>query len=293
VNVDNSSYLEWPGQKEDEKFLITHANTDPDFIRTTGLSLVSGANFSNQLTNDTANYILNESAVKKLGLSVQSVLGKELIFWGNKGKVIGVVKDFHFKPLNTGIEPFILRYQPEDRYFRILVKTAAGRTREALDHIQASYAKFDQDGPAIFSFVSELVEMQYKKDRLVTGLIMLFSMLAILIACLGIFGLTAYTVEQRVKEIGIRKVLGASVSSIVGIFVKEQMRVVSVGALVAVPISIYVVRTWLENYAYRIAIDWTLFLASCIAVVSIAALTVGLMTFGAAKAKPVNSLRSE
>ncbi len=207
VDVGNSSYLEWDGMQEKEKFLITQANIDPDFIPALGVKLMSGNNFSTQVTNDTATFILNETAVKKLGNTVTNVLGRKLSFWGAKGTVIGVVKDFHFKPLTTGIEPFIFRYQPQDRYFTMFIKTVPGHARLAIQQVQKLYSSIEKDHPIQLSFVNEELDKLYLQDKRTATIIELFAGFSIFIGCLGLFGLTVFATEQRTREIGIRKVL--------------------------------------------------------------------------------------
>lgn len=293
VNVDNSSYLEWDGMQEADKFLVTQANIDPDFISTLGLSLVSGQNFTTQFSNDTATYIVNEATARQMGYTEQSILGKEVKFWGNKGKIIGVVKDFHFKPMTAGIEPFIFRYQPQDRYFRILVKSHPARTADAVKAIQLAYAKFEPSSPLHLNFVDEAVQQQYSKEKYIANIILAFTLLTICIGCLGLFGLTVYSIEQRVKEIGIRKVLGASLSTILGLLLNDQVRLIIMAAFVAVPIAWLITSRWLNNYVYRIDMEWWVFALASLAVTAIAVATVSYHAVRSARANPVASLRSE
>jgi ABC-type antimicrobial peptide transport system permease subunit len=175
----------------------------------------------------------------------------------------------------------------------MFVKTNAGSTAEAIRHIEKVYASFEKDYPLEFNFVNELLDEQYRKDRTVANIILVFSVLTIFIACLGLFGLTIYTIEQKVKEIGIRKVLGASVSNIISLLLKEHIGLVVVSTLIAVPIAWMVTTRWIENYAYRIKLDWAVFAVACLAVTLIAAATVTWLARGSARANPVRSLRSE
>jgi ABC-type antimicrobial peptide transport system permease subunit len=293
ANVDNSSYLEWDGMQESDKFLITHANVDPDFIPALNMKMLAGKNFNRQITNDTASYILNESSVRRMGYDNQGILGKEVIFWGKKGKVIGVVKDFHFKPLSAVIEPFIFRYQPQDRYFRMFLKLQEGRIEEALKVVQKIYSKYEEVYPLELSFVNERVNEAYKKDKYVANIILVFSILTIFIGCLGLFGLTVFSVEQRVREIGIRKVLGAGVASIMQLLLTDFLRLVLIGTVVAVPFSWYSSFRWLENYAYRIEMEWWVFAIAILGVMLIAVATIGIQARRSALVSPVKSLRTE
>lgn len=293
VNVENSTYLEWDGMQPDEKFLITQANVDPDFIPALNMKLVSGTNFSKQLTNDTANFIINESAVKRMGLNNDKVLGTQINFWGAKGTIIGVVKDFHFKSLASDIAPFIFRYQPQDRYFSLFVKAVPGRTGEAIRQVEREYKKYETEYPVHYSFVSESINNVYRKDGYVANIIFFFSMLTVFVGCLGLLGLTVFSAEQRVKEIGIRKVLGAGVGTIVTLLLKDFLRLVMLAAVIAVPVAWMSSNRWLKQYVYRIPIEWEVFGGVSLAVLAIAGITISTYALRSARANPVNSLRSE
>ena len=293
VNVDNSSYMEWEGMKPDDKFLITQANVDPDFIPALGMQLLNGSNFSEQKTNDTANFIVNETAVKRMGYTINSAVGKKVTMWGAKGTIIGVVKDFNFKSLNTGIDPFIFRYQPQDRYFNLFVKTTAGNTSQTIQQLQKVYKKYDTEFPMDYSFVNEAINNIYLEDKRTTNLILLFACLTIFVGCLGLFGLTVFAAEQRIKEIGIRKVLGAGVASLAGLLSKDFLKLVLIAMLIATPIAWYIASGWLESFAYRINIEWWVFATAGIAIFLIAFITISIQAVKTATANPVNSLRTE
>ena len=293
VNVDNSSYLEWEGMQPDDKFLITQANVDPDFIPALGMQLLNGNNFSEQKTNDTANFIVNETAVKRMGYTVNNAIGKKVAMWGAKGTIIGVVKDFNFKSLNTSIDPFIFRYQPLDRYFNLFVKTAPGHTAEAIQQIQKIYKQYDTEFTMDYSFVNEAINNIYLEDTRTANLILLFACLTVFVGCLGLFGLTVFAAEQRIKEIGIRKVLGAGVASLAGLLSKDFLKLVLLATVIATPVAWYVTSNWLQNFAYRINIDWWVFATAGFAVLFVACLTISLQAVKAATANPVKSLRSE
>jgi predicted permease len=294
VNVDNSADFKWDGMQEKDMFLATQANIDPSFIPTLGIQLMNGSNFLPQKLTDTINnYILNETAVKRMGYTVDNVLGKKITFWGAKGAVIGVVKDFHFKSLNSDIEPFIFRYQPWAPYFDLLVKTEAGKTAEAIQQIQKTYKKYDAETPVEFSFVDEAINDLYKNDKRTATIIALFAGLTIFVGCLGLFGLAVFSAEQRIKEIGIRKVLGASVPHIVQLLSKDFVKLVFVSILIATPVAYYAMYKWLQDFAYRIHIEWWVFALVGFVAVLIALLTVSFQAIKAAVANPVKSLRTE
>lgn len=293
VNVDNSSYMEWEGMQTDDKFLITQANIDPGFIPALNLQLMNGNNFSLQKTNDTATYIVNEAAVKRMGYTVNNAIGKQVNLWGHKGAIIGVVKDFHFKALNTGIDPFIFRYQPQDRYFNLFVKAVPGKTQEAIQQIQKMYKKYETDFPVHFTFVNEAINELYREDRRMATIILLFACLTIFVGCLGLFGLTVFAAEQRSKEIGIRKVLGAGVASIARLLSKDFLKLVVVATVIAIPVGWYAIYKWLQGYAYKVNIELWVFVVIAVVVFCIAFLTIGVQSVKAALVNPVKSLRTE
>ncbi len=293
VNVDNSTYMEWEGMKPDDKFLITQANVDPGFIPALGITLLKGRNFSLQKTNDTSTFIVNEAAAKRMGYTNENILGKKVVFWGAPGTVIGVVKDFHFKPLNTGIDPFIFRYQPQERYFNLFVKTAPGKTKQAIEQIEKYYKKYESESPLQFSFLTESINTMYQNDKRVANIVLLFAALTVFVGCLGLFGLTVFAAEQRIKEIGIRKVLGAGVSSLTSLLLRDYIRLVIVAAVMAIPLSWYVSNRWLQSYAFRINTDWWVFATAGLAVLSLAVITISVQAIKAATANPITALRSE
>ncbi len=297
VNVSNSSGIEWEGQVQNANFLITQINTDPDFLETIEAKMVSGRNFSRQIARDTSDkigtYLLNETAVSKMGWTPQSALGKKVKFWGFEGEVVGVVKDFHFRPLNVQIEPFIFRYRPKEFYFNLLVKTQSANLKRAIEDISKLYKKYEATSPISYGFVNQDLDKQYTNDQRTGSIILIFSVLAIIISCLGLFGLATFTAEQRTKEIGIRKVLGASVAQIVQLLSKEFLWLVILGIIIASPIAYYFMNKWLQDFAYRTEISWWIFALAGIVAITIALLTVSYQAIRAALMNPVKSLRTE
>ncbi len=294
ANVDNSTNLEWDGMQKGEEFLIIQANVDPDFIPAMGMELAAGENFKPQNENDTINnFIVNETAVKMMGFTAEAVIGKRIKFYGAGGNIIGVVKDFHFKPLSSGIEPFIFRYQPWAPYFNLFVKTVPGKTAEAINQIQKYYKKYEPETPLEFSFLNESINQLYKEDKRTASVILLFACLTIFVGCLGLFGLTVFAAEQRIKEIGIRKVLGAGVLSVTQLLSKDFLKLVIVSVIIAVPVAWYASSQWLQNYAFRIQLDWWVFVSVGTIVLGIALITISFQAIKAALANPVKSLRNE
>jgi predicted permease len=297
VDLGSSTYdLSWEGQAKGEGFVVTHNNVDPDFLATTGIKLLAGRNFDPSITTDTSSaYMINETAAKQMHWTPEQALGKTLTFWGKKGKIIGVVKDFHFRPLTASIEPFLFRYWPNDpyTYSTLLIKTQPDQTREAIAAVEALYKKYRSLMPPYYAFVDESLANQYRTEQRTGQIVLYFSILAILVSCLGLFGLVTFTAEQRTKEIGIRKVMGATVTNIVTLLSKDFLKLVFVAILIASPIAWYAMNQWLSNFAYKIDMEWWMFVLSGVLAIGIAVVTVSFQSIKAALVNPVKSLRNE
>ena len=303
VDMQNSGGIEWEGQAPasrqapKDEFLITNMNVDADFMATTGMTLAAGRNFSAQIPADTASklgaYLINETAAKRMGYTPTAALGKRVKFWGTDGLIIGVLRDFHFRPLRVGIEPFIIRFRPKDYYFSLLVKIRSGNESQTVADITTVYKKLDPDNIISYGFVDQDLDVQYRAEQRVGRIIGSFAILTILISCLGLFGLVAFTAESRTREIGVRKVLGASVISIVALLSKDFLKLVLIAIVIASPIAWFAMNRWLQDFAYKITIEWWVFALAGLLAVGIALLTVSFQSVKAALMNPVKSLRSE
>jgi putative ABC transport system permease protein len=280
----------YEGMSDKENPMIRWISVDHDFLPTFGIELVSGRNFSRDFPSDVKGaYILNESAVKEI--SWVSPLGKQFRII-EKGTVVGVVKNFHFKSLHQRIEPFALYLCPE--YFEYFsVRISPEGIPQTLDFLKNKWQELVPNQLFQFSFLDEDFDSLYKAEMRLEKIFGIVTSLAIFIACLGLFGLAAFTAEQRTKEIGVRKVLGASVSGIFLLLSREFTRWVLVANVIACPVAYYVMSRWLQNFAYRINIGpWVFILAAGMALL-IALLTVSYQAIRAALANPVESLRYE
>jgi hypothetical protein len=297
VNMNNGSTIEWEGQAPKDEFLITQMNIDADFLKTVGMSMATGRNFSAQITTDTLSkigaYLINETAAKRMGWTAANALGKRVKFWGTDGSIIGVVKDFHFQPLHVGIQPFIFRFRPKEFYFTLLIKTKPGLVARTLTDVTNIYKKLAPDSPITYGFVDQDLDAQYRSEQRVGRIIFYFAILTILVSCLGLFGLTTFTAEQRTKEIGVRKVLGASVASIVTLLTKDLLKLVLIAIFIASPIAWWAMSRWLQDFVYRISIDWWMFALAGLFALGIALITISFQSIKAALTNPVKSLRSE
>jgi putative ABC transport system permease protein len=295
IDVNSSTYgISWEGQQPDDKFTMSMINVDPDFISATGMHLIAGKNFRPDATPDTStNFLVNETAIRRMGWTPEQALGKMFRLWQYKGTIIGVVKDFHFRPLTATIDPMLFYYAPKESYSWLLVKTKPDRAREAIATLEQLYKKHETRTAMQYEFVDQGLASQYRSEQKTGRIVLYFSILAVIVSCLGLFGLSIYTIGQRIKEIGIRKVLGASVSSIVALLSKDFLKLVLIAIFIASPIAWYAMHRWLQDFAYKIDIGWSVFLFSGSVVVIIALLTISFQSIRAALMNPVKSLRTE
>lgn len=282
------------GQREPLNFMIAHLRVDHDYIPTFGIELAAGRNFSKEMPTDEANaFILNETAVKEIGwASPQDAIGKEFVYGMAEGQIIGVVKDFHFESVHHAIAPIVLDLSSYS-LAQVAVRISPNDIPGTMAFLQNKWREFRPRYPFSYYFVDERFDQQYRSEKRILQLIGYFAFLAIFIACLGLFGLALYTAEQSIKEIGIRKVLGASVSSIVFFFSKEFAKWVLLANIIGWPVAYFAMRKWLENFAYRTSLSpWIFILAGALALL-IAILTVSFHSIKAAISDPVKALRYE
>ncbi|WP_420152563.1 ABC transporter permease, partial [Siphonobacter sp.] len=261
-----------------------------DLVKTLKLQ-VKGRDFSSALATDSSHYLINEAAAQRL--PYQDPLGQDLTVWNKPGKIIGVVKDFHFGSLHKAIEPLIIRLNTEASEQTIMIRTQPGTTETALAQLRTTYQRFNPEYPFNYQFAEADYEQLYQKERVIGVLANLFAGLAIVIACLGLFGLAAFMAEQRIKEIGIRKVLGASMAGIVALLSKDLLTLVLIAGVVAAPIAGYSMNQWLEDFAYRIELSGWIFLGAGLFALVVALLTVSIQAMKAARLNPVKTLKSE
>lgn len=276
---------------------------DHDYIKTLGLTVVAGRGFSKDMVTDKDHaFMINETAVKTLGFGTpEKAIGKTLLWdvWESQqpdslkeGKIIGVVKDFHFKSLYDKLQTTVIQIYPP-AYSRVAVKFNTANTDKTIREVQEVWNRFSDGYPIEYIFLDENFKQMYRSEDKLKSLLTIFTAIAIFVACLGLFGLAAYAAERRRKEVGIRKVLGASVQGIVLLLSKDFARLVLISFMIASPIAWYFMDQWLEDFAYRIAISWwTFVLAGCLALL-IAILTISSQAIKAALVNPVKNLRTE
>lgn len=283
--------VEWDGKDPNTRPMFTNSATGYDFVRTMNLKLIDGRDLSRDFASDSAGYLINEAALKIIGY--KNPVGKPLTFWGKKGTIVGVLKDFHFASLHDPIKPLILRNGEKDDWGHILVRTEAGKTKEAIAGMAKIYKELNPKFPFAYSFSDEDYQKLYQSEQVINKLSNYFAFLGIFISCLGLLGLVMFTAEQRTKEIGIRKVLGASVGSLFTLLSKEFIMLVVLALAIASPLAWWAMHAWLQGFAYRTPVGvWVFALAGLLAVL-IALATVSFQAIKAAMANPVKSLRTE
>ncbi|ADB38228.1 protein of unknown function DUF214 [Spirosoma linguale DSM 74] len=268
---------------------------DFDFIPLYGLKVVAGRPFSRNFPADSSqSLMINEAMAKVLGYSrPQAAIGKRFDQWGRKGTIVGVLKDFHFKSLQETIKPLTFRVIDWWNGDLLSVNIDGRQVKETLEAIEAQWKQQNPDRPFDYYFMDEFFDRQYRSDERFQTLFLTFALLAIFISCLGLLGLASHTTVQRTKEIGVRKVLGASTGSIVGLLSKDFLKLVVLAFLIASPVAWYGMHRWLENFAYQTPIRWWVFASAAFLSVTVAFLTISFQSIRAALLNPVKSLRSE
>ncbi len=285
--------LNYNNRPEDEEFPIQIKTADKDYLNTFNLNLVAGRNFYEKDTVDEV--LVNETFVRKIGLqSPEEVIGDQLEVSGGfaKGTIVGVVADFHDRDFHENINPIFIA--PVSRsYAELAVKVNMANISEVLPHIEREWSAVFPDHIFVYDFLDERVAELYEAEQQFLSLTSIFSALAILIACLGIYGLIAFLIAQKTKEIGIRKVLGSSISSILVLLTKDFLKLILFAGLLAAPIAWYFGDRWLEQFQYRVEVPWWSFGIAVGSLMMIALLTISFQAFKAARANPVKSLRTE
>jgi hypothetical protein len=282
----STTWVEWTGKNKEVVFSFTGVGYD--YLKTMKIELSEGRDFSPSVVSDSMNVILNEEAVKQMGLT--NPLGHPITTrrdMKRTGRIIGIVKNFHMQSLHEPIKPLYLFLDTSPGYGFVSVRTAPGKTKAAIASLAKANKKYNPEIPFDYTFADSEFRKQYAAESLVETLAKGFTALTVFISCLGLFGLAAFSTEQRTKEIGIRKVLGASVTNIVTLLSKDFLKLVLVAFLIAIPIAWYAMHQWLQDFAYRVDISWWIFALAGLLALLIALLTVSFQAIKAALANPV------
>jgi ABC-type antimicrobial peptide transport system permease subunit len=255
------------------------------------MQMAAGRFFSKDFGNDTG-YVVNETALKVMGLTAGNAIGRVIsISLGKEAPIIGVVKDFNFKPVQQPIDPLVMKTNFGGGY--VVMRTTPANIQKIIGSLQQSFHSVYGDYPFSYGFVNEALNHLYITEQRMEGFFNVFSFLSIVISCLGLFGLATFSAQQRIKEIGVRKVLGASVTGVVTLLSKDFIRPVIISFIIAVPIAWWAMNQWLQGFAYRINISWWIFALAGVAAILIALITISLQTIRAAVSSPVKALRTE
>ena len=288
--------VRWKGITQNH-VMFSVMGADEHFLSLFKMRLLAGRGFSTDFAADTLNYIVNEKALRVMGMDVDSAIGQRMKLWDTWGTIVGVVKDFNFRPAQSAIAPLILRYNPGagKEWLRrtAVVSVPPTRVAGAIDELKGVWAQLNPTYDFEYGFVDQQLERLYLSEQRMGVLFNTFALLAIFISCLGLCGLAAFTAEQRTKEIGIRKVLGANVAGIVAMLSKGFVRLVVIAALIASPLAWYIMQRWLQDFAYRITISGWVFAGAGMAALAIALFTVSFQAIKAAVANPVKSLSDQ
>ena len=289
----NSGGANWDGKDPDQVVLIGISSVDYDYIETIGIELKEGRSFSKEYgTDQTEAFIVNEEVAKLMGK--ESVAGENFSFAGRDGNIIGVMKNFHYYSVRNKIEPLAIYLRPAAQGFSYtLIRIAPENISASLDFVKDTWQKVVPDFPFEYRFLVEDFEYYYRSEERMGGLLKYFSILAVFIACLGLFGLASFTAEQRTKEIGIRKVLGASASQITLLLCREFFVLVLLANIISWPVAYFVMRNWLQDFAYRTSLGMLTFVLTMVLALIIALLTVSFQAVKAAVANPVDALKYE
>jgi len=294
--MGQATYHDWtvylPGTDPAKAIDPQNLSSDENFVKATGIQIISGRDFR---FHDSAKVLINETLMRRLGLNLQNAPGSKLLTGDERNyEIAGVMKDFNYRSLHDNISPFMIICEPRrDDIHDVIVNVSSRDYKSLIGKIETIWSKDLPSEPFQYSFLDAEVQQQYQSEIIFSNIINSFTLMAILISCLGLFGLAAFSAEQRKKEIGVRKVLGASVAGLVQLLSKDFLKLVGISVLIAIPIAWWAMNRWLQNFAYRIEVSWWMFLlAACFAIL-IALFTISFQAIKAAVANPVKSLRTE
>jgi putative ABC transport system permease protein len=290
VDLNNISGMnDWDGKLPGQTFIVHPLAIDKDFLAFFKMKLVAGAGFTGAV-NDTAHFILNETAIKQLGM--KDPIGKRFMLNGQNGTIIGVTKDFHYASMKEKIGPTVFLYNPH--YLGgVYVKTTGRDAQAAIAAVAAQYKQYNGEHPFNYNFLDDKFNDLYKGEQQEGALFDYFAGIAIFISCLGLLGLAAYTAQVRTREIGIRKVLGAGVGNLTAMLSFDFLKLVIIAIIVASPLAWYAMNKWLQNYAYRVDLQWWVFAVASVIAMMVAFITISFQAIKAALVNPIKSLRSE
>lgn len=281
----------WSGKPDNASILFKIYRCDADFIPTLKIKIQHGRNFVDE--KDASNYIINKKAAEVMGFTLENAIGGELEMWNGKGKIIGITEDFHNNNLKFGIEPMIFMYSENIGSHYFIKLSGALPVNESIKQLEDIFRKHNPDYPFEFTFLDEVFNQEYKTEAIIGKLSLSFTVIAVLISCLGLFGLASFNAERRTKELGIRKVMGASVGDLVIMLCGDFANLVVISLFIGFPVSWYLIREYLSGYAFHTDVNGDIYMLTAIAMLAIVLLSVGYQSAKAALSNPVDSLRNE
>lgn len=285
---------DWDELEEGQELNIYISPVGFNFVEMFGIELIAGRSFSKDQYKETStDYLINEATLKELGWTAEETLGKPFSPWGKQGTIVGIVRDFNFLSLYQEIVPLTIVLAPQDNQRYVLAKVNAENMQETIIALEATFKEFSPSFPFSYSFLDDTYNNMYQSDLRLGQIFNYFTLLALIIACLGLFGLATFVTEQRSKEIGIRKVLGADLIQIISLLNKDFLSLVAISFLIAAPIGWYLAQTWLQDFAFKITITPLIFVVAGFITFGIALLTVSYKSITTAMANPVDSLKSD
>ncbi|MFV1884761.1 MAG: ABC transporter permease [Balneola sp.] len=285
---------EWEGKQEEEELAIYVSPVTFGFVELFDLQVIAGRDFSEEQYNENeADYLVNETTLRELGWTKEEALGKSFYVWGNEGKIVGIVKDFNFQSLYQEITPLAIMLAPEYDHRYALIKVSDKNLPETIAFLETTFTGFSPEYPFSYVFLDDSYERMYQSDLRLGTLFNYFTLLALVIASLGLFGLATFVTEQRTKEIGIRKVLGANLLHIISLLNKDFLKLVVLSFVIAAPIGWFVAQTWLKDFAFRIELSPVIFIIAGFLTIAVALATVSYKSVKTGLANPVDSLKSE
>jgi len=291
TNLSNATGADWEGKDPRLQVAIPRMAVNEDFTHVFRMKIMAGRSFSTSFIADSNNYMVNEKMLNVMGLNATNAIGKVLTVQGVKGNIIGVVKDFNFKPIQQAIEPLAISFNKSGGF--IVVRTLPGKTSATIQALTKISQQLNPAYPFKFDFLDQDLANLYKGEQQMGNIFNLFAILGIFISCLGLYGLSAFMTEQRTKEIGVRKVLGASVFNLVYMLSTGITKLILIAIVIAIPLSWYAVNSWLSGFAYHINVSWLIFFIAALAALSMAWITVSYEAIKAAIVSPIKSLRTE
>ena len=283
--------VDWEGRPENSSFNFAVSSVGYDFVKIMNLEIVKGRGFDRNIRSDSTNFLVNEEAVRQMGL--KDPVGTRIAVFDKIGTIVGVLRDYHTNTLHQAIDPLVLDVKEHLNFGTVLVRTEKGKTKDAIESLEKLYRQVNPQHAFNFTFMDERYGQLYKSEQIVSRLSNVFAFLAIVISCMGLLGLAMFSAEQRRKELSIRKVLGASISSIVVKFSKDFLKLVILALVIAVPMAWLMMENWLAGFAYRIDLSWWMFAIAGIIAIALSMVTISAQAVKSAFENPVKNLRSE